>query len=87
MSSTKHREVAKLDRVPLPFEALRIGTTSWQLTRTAGRVATKLPARGAWQMKVIKEIPQAFVDLGPTYVEVRPDHRLQPGCIRRAAVA
>lgn len=69
MSSTKHREVAKLDRVPLPFEAIRIGTTGWQLTRTAARVATKLPARGSWQTKVIKEIPQAFADLGPTYVK------------------
>ncbi len=69
MSSTKHREVAKLDRVPIPFEAIRIGTTGWQLTRTAARVATKLPARGAWQMKVIKEIPQTFSDLGPTYVK------------------
>ena len=69
MSSTKHREVAKLDRVPLPFEAIRIGTTGWQLTRTAARVATKLPARGSWQTKVIKEIPQTFADLGPTYVK------------------
>jgi predicted unusual protein kinase regulating ubiquinone biosynthesis (AarF/ABC1/UbiB family) len=69
MSSTKHREVAQLDRVPLPFEAIRIGTTGWQLTRTAARVATKLPARGTWQMKVIKQIPQTFVDLGPTYVK------------------
>ncbi len=69
MSSTKHREVAKLDRVPLPFEAYRMGSTGWQLTRTAARVATRLPARGAWQTKVIREIPQTFADLGPTYVK------------------
>ena len=69
MSSTKHREVAKLDRVPLPVEAARIGMTGWQLTRTTARVVTKLPTRGTWQMKVIKEIPQTFADLGPTYVK------------------
>lgn len=69
MSSTKHREVAKLDRVPLPVEAVRIGTTGWQLTRTGARVLTKLPGRGRWQDKVIKQIPQTFVDLGPTYVK------------------
>ncbi|MFN8227603.1 MAG: AarF/ABC1/UbiB kinase family protein [Mycobacterium sp.] len=69
MSSTKHREVAKLDRVPLPFEAIRFGTTGWQLTRTGARVLTKLPTRGPWQTKVIKEIPQLFADLGPTYVK------------------
>jgi predicted unusual protein kinase regulating ubiquinone biosynthesis (AarF/ABC1/UbiB family) len=69
MSSTKHREVAKLDRVPLPVEAARIGVTGWQLTRGAARVISKLPARGPWQSKVIKEIPKAFSDLGPTYVK------------------
>ena len=70
MSSTKnHREVAKLDRVPLPVEAARIGVTGWQLTRTTARVVTRLPARGSWQTKVIKEIPQTFADLGPTYVK------------------
>ena len=40
MSSAKHREVAKLDRVPLPVEAARIGTTGWQLTQIAARVVT-----------------------------------------------
>ncbi|KDF00746.1 hypothetical protein Y900_017845 [Mycolicibacterium aromaticivorans JS19b1 = JCM 16368] len=69
MNSTKHREVAKLDRVPLPVEAARIGTTGWQLTRTGARVLTKLPGRGRWQDKVIKQIPQTFSDLGPTYVK------------------
>ena len=69
MSTTKHREVAKLDRVPLPVEAARIGVTGWQLTRTGARVVTKLSARGAWQQKVIKEIPKTFADLGPTYVK------------------
>ena len=47
MSSDKHREVAKLDRVPLPVEAARIGVTGWQLTRTAARVVTKLPDHAA----------------------------------------
>ncbi|HZE16597.1 MAG TPA: AarF/ABC1/UbiB kinase family protein [Mycobacterium sp.] len=69
MTSTKHREVAKLDRVPLPVEAARIGVTGWQVTRTAARVITKLPARGPWQRKVIKEMPKTFADLGPTYVK------------------
>ena len=69
MSSTKHREVAKLDRVPLPVEAARIGTTGWQLTRTGARVLSTLPGRGRWQDKVIKQIPQTFADLGPTYVK------------------
>src|SRR6201996_380207 len=69
MSSNNHREVAKLDRVPLPVEAARIGVTGWQLTRTAARVVTKLPAKGPLQQKVIKQLPQTFADLGPTYVK------------------
>jgi len=69
MSSTKHREVAKLDRVPLPIEAARIGATGWQLTRTGARVVTKLAGSGSLQQKVIREIPQTFTDLGPTYVK------------------
>src|ERR1700724_2808361 len=69
MSSTKHREVVKLDRVPLPVEAARVATTGWQVTRTAARVVTKLPAKGPWQQKVIKEIPDTFAHLGPTYVK------------------
>jgi ubiquinone biosynthesis protein len=70
MSSTKHhREVAKLDRVPLPVEAARFGVTGWQLTRTSARVLKRLPARGSFGSKVIKEIPQTFSDLGPTYVK------------------
>ena len=69
MSSTQHREVAKLDRVPLPVEAARAAATGWQVTRTAARVVTKLPGRGPWQRKVIKELPQTFADLGPTYVK------------------
>ncbi|MEI6254895.1 MAG: AarF/UbiB family protein, partial [Mycobacteriaceae bacterium] len=64
-----HREVAKLDRVPLPVEAARVGVTGWQLTRTVARVLTKLPAKGSIQDKAIREIPQAFADLGPTYVK------------------
>src|ERR1700739_4257699 len=69
MSSTKHREVASIDRVPLPVEAARVAATGWQVTRTAARVVTKLPARGPWQQKVIKQLPQTFADLGPTYVK------------------
>ena len=69
MSTTKHREVAKLDRVPLPIEAARIGATGWQVTRTGARVVTKLAGRGSLQQKVIREIPKTFADLGPTYVK------------------
>src|ERR1700747_3139584 len=69
MSSNDHREVARLDRVPLPVEAARFGVTGWQLTRTAARVLTKLPTKGPMQQKVIKQIPQTFTDLGPTYVK------------------
>jgi ubiquinone biosynthesis protein len=69
MSSHNHRGVARLDRVPLPVEAARIGVTGWQLTRTAGRILTKLPGKGPVQQKVIKQLPQTFADLGPTYVK------------------
>src|SRR4051812_30988317 len=69
MSTTKHREVAKLDRVPLPVEAARIGVTGWQITRTGARVVSKLAGRGSLQQKIIKQIPQTFADLGPTYVK------------------
>src|SRR6201988_4661514 len=69
MSTTKHREVAKLDRVPLPVEAARIGATGWQMTRTGARVVTKLAGRGSLQHKIIKQIPKTFADLGPTYVK------------------
>ena len=73
MSSTNARDhrhdVAKLDRVPLPLEAARIGVTGWQLTRTGLRILAKLPAKGTIPEKVIKEIPQTFADLGPTYVK------------------
>ena len=69
MSSAKNREVAKIDRVPLPIEAARIGVTGWQLTRTGARFLSKLPRNGRWQDKVIREIPQTFADLGPTYVK------------------
>jgi len=66
---TQHREVVKLDRVPLPIEAARIGATGWQITRTGARVLTKLPRRGSLQQKIIKELPKTFSDLGPTYVK------------------
>src|SRR6201993_3569032 len=69
MSSNNHRGVAKLDRVPLPVEAARIGATGWQLTRTAARILTALPGKGPGQQKVIKQLPQTFADLGPTYVK------------------
>jgi len=69
MSSTAHREVAKLDRVPLLTEAARVGAAGWQVTRAAGRVATKLLGPGGWQQKVITEMPHVFADLGPTYVK------------------
>ncbi len=69
MSSTKHRELARLDRVPLPVEAARVAVTGWQVTRAAARVVTKLPGRGPWQQKVIKQLPQTFAELGPTYVK------------------
>src|SRR5262249_46982555 len=69
MTSTKHREVAKLDRVPLPVEAARVAVTGWQVTRAAARVVGKLPTKGPWQQKVIKQLPQTFADLGPTYVK------------------
>src|ERR1700744_3372248 len=69
MSSNNHREVAKLARVPLPVEAARFGVTGWQRTRTAARVLTALPGKGPLQQKVIKQLPQTFADLGPTYVK------------------
>src|ERR1700730_1207854 len=69
MSSNNHRDVAKLDRVALPVEAARSGATGWQLPRTAARVVTKLPGKGPLQQKVIKQLPQTFTDLGPTYVK------------------
>ncbi|WIM87504.1 AarF/ABC1/UbiB kinase family protein [Candidatus Mycobacterium wuenschmannii] len=69
MSSNNHRGVARLDRVPLPVEAARIGATGWQLTRTLARILTTLPRKGPLQQKAIKQLPQTFADLGPTYVK------------------
>jgi ubiquinone biosynthesis protein len=69
MTTTKHRAVSKLDRVPLPVEAARVAATGWQVTRTAARLVTKLPGKGPWQQKVIKQLPDTFADLGPTYVK------------------
>ena len=66
---TQHRALAKLDRVPLPVEVARVGATGWQVTRTGARVVTKLFGRGSLQQKVVKQLPQAFADLGPTYVK------------------
>src|ERR1700724_1152767 len=67
--SNKHRELAKLDRVPLPVEAARIGATGWQITRTGARVVARLAGKGSLQQKIIKEVPKTFADLGPTYVK------------------
>lgn len=69
MSPTEHRGVARLDRVPLPVEAARMAVTGWQVTRTAGRVVAGLTGKGPLQQKVIKQLPQTFADLGPTYVK------------------
>src|ERR1700760_2360688 len=69
MKTTKHREVARLDRVPLPVEAARIGATGWQVTRTGARVVTTLAGKGSLQQKILKQIPKTFADLGPTYVK------------------
>src|ERR1700719_5126763 len=80
MSSTKHREVAKLDRVPLFTEAARIGTTGWHVTRAVGRVAQSLFGKGPWQQKVITEVPIVFADLGPTYVKFGQIIASAPGC-------
>ncbi|BBY17606.1 ABC1 kinase family protein [Mycolicibacterium litorale] len=66
---TQHREVARLDRVPLPVEAARFGATGWQITRTGARVVTNLRGRGNLSQKIIKQVPQTFADLGPTYVK------------------
>lgn len=68
-ATNDHREMARLDRVPLPVEAARIGVTGWQLTRTALRVVPTLAGKGRLQDKVIRQIPKTFSDLGPTYVK------------------
>jgi predicted unusual protein kinase regulating ubiquinone biosynthesis (AarF/ABC1/UbiB family) len=46
-----------------------MAATGWQVTRTAARVVSKLPGKGPLQPKVIKQLPQTFADLGPTYVK------------------
>src|SRR3954469_12455029 len=79
MSTTKHREVAKLDRVPLPVEAARIGATGWQITRTGARVVTNLTGRASLQHKIIRQIPKTFADLGPTYVKFGQIMASSPG--------
>ncbi|WP_197375561.1 ABC1 kinase family protein [Mycolicibacterium baixiangningiae] len=66
---TQHREVARLDRVPLPVEAARVGVTGWQVTRTGARVVKNLRGRGNLSQKILKQVPQTFADLGPTYVK------------------
>src|ERR1700742_111361 len=79
MTTTKHREVAKLDRVPWRVEAARVAATGWQVTRNAARVLTQLPAKGRWQQKVIRQIPQTFAELGPTYVKFGQIMASSPG--------
>src|ERR1700760_3462640 len=69
MSKSPHREVAKIDRVPLPVEAARIGATGWQVTRTGARVVGSLIGRGSLQQKIVKQIPQAFPPRAPPYVK------------------
>ncbi len=66
---TKHREPARLDRVPLPVEAARIGATGWQITRTGARVVGTIMGKGSLQQKIAKQVPKTFADLGPTYVK------------------
>ena len=53
-SKTPHREGARLDRVPLPVEAARIGATGWQIARTGVRVVGNAFSKGSLQQKVIK---------------------------------
>src|ERR1700689_460447 len=79
MSSNNHRGVARLDRLPLPVEAARTGLTGWQLTRPAARILTKLPGKGPLQQKVIRQLPQTFADLGPTYVKFGQIMASSPG--------
>ena len=79
MRSTKHREVAKLDRVPLLTEAARVGATGWHVTRAAGRVAQKAFGKGSVQQKIISEMPHVFADLGPTYVKLGQIIASSPG--------
>nr|MDT0522487.1 AarF/UbiB family protein [Streptomyces sp. DSM 41633] len=45
------------------------GATGWQITRTGARVAASMFGRGSLQQKVIRQVPQTFSDLGPTYVK------------------
>src|SRR6201996_1483771 len=84
MSTTKPRGVAKLDRVPLPVEAARIGATGWQVTRTGARVVTNLAGKGSLQQKIVKQIPKTFADLGPTYVKFGQIIASSPGAFGEA---
>ena len=63
---TPHREVARLDRVPLPVEAARIGVTGWQITRTGARVLSKLTGRGSLSdadvQLALREIRRALIE-------------------------
>jgi predicted unusual protein kinase regulating ubiquinone biosynthesis (AarF/ABC1/UbiB family) len=81
---TQHREVPKLDRVPLPVEAARVGVTGWQLARTGARVASHLRGRGSVSQKIVKQIPQTFADLGPTYVKFGQIIASSPGAFGEA---
>jgi len=79
MSKSPNRDVARLGRVPLPVEAARIGATGWQVARTGARVVANLLSKGSLQQKVIKQIPQTFADLGPTYVKLGQIIASSPG--------
>ncbi|MEB3031829.1 ABC1 kinase family protein [[Mycobacterium] nativiensis] len=69
MSPTASRPVAKLERVPRRFEAARIGMAGWQVARAAARAVRRRPSPKAFKTELLKEMPGAFADLGPTYVK------------------
>ena len=73
------RQVAPLGRVALLSEAARLGTTGWQVARTAGRVLGKITKKGSLEQKLIAELPQTFSDLGPTYVKLGQIIASSPG--------
>lgn len=78
-ASGRGRQVAPLGRVALLSEAARLGTTGWQVARTAGRVLGKLTKKGSLEQKFIAELPQTFSDLGPTYVKLGQIIASSPG--------
>ncbi|OBJ68014.1 AarF/UbiB family protein [Mycobacterium sp. 1274756.6] len=69
MTSTDTRPTAELDEVPRRVEAARIGAAGWQLVRAAARTVAARPARGTFKTELIKQAPETFTKLGPTYVK------------------